>query len=170
MKRTALLAMCFILGLNSAAHAADNSADNHYDSVEEAYAAIIAAGTGLAAQAEDALRGEDPDLAAALAGFAAIAAEARDAMDALDGPADLRCIYNGMAADAGKRAQELAAAEDADTRAAVLEDIAFLGEDAVLVTPEVAADNDVLAGLPPMTCEAADEPVDAGAIAALFAS
>jgi hypothetical protein len=173
MKRAATLAICLILGLNSGAFAADRApdptVDTSYGAVEDAYAAMIQAGTGLAAQAEDAIKGEDPDLAAALAGFAVIAADASAAMDAHGGPVDLRCIYRGMAEDAARRAQELATAADADARQAVLEDIAFLADDAVLVTPEIEAENDALAGLPPMTCDASAAPVDAAAVLALFA-
>lgn len=177
MKRAAFLAICLILGLNSGAFAADRApdptVDTSYGAVEDAYAAMIQAGTGLAAQAEDAIKGEDPDLAAALpaalAGFAVIAADASAAMDAHGGPLDLRCIYRGMAEDAARRAQDLATAADADARQAVLEDIAFLADDAVLVTPEIEAENDALAGLPPMTCDASATPVDAAAVLALFA-
>lgn len=160
MKRAAFLGMCLFLGLNSAAFA--------FDTVEEAYAAMIRAGHGLSAQAEDALAGETPDLAVALAGFSQTAAEARDAMDALNGPLDLRCIYNGMSEDAVRRAEQLAAAADEGARRKALEDIAFLGSDAVEVTPEVEADNDVVAGLPPMECDASFEPVSATDLAALL--
>ena len=160
MKRAGLLSVCLFLGLNSGAFA--------FDTVEDAYAAMTHAGHGLSAQAEDALRGEDADLAASLQAFSETAAEARDTMDALEGPTDLRCIFNGMAADAAKRAEDLAQAEDAAARTSVLEDIVFLGEDAVLVTPETEADNAVLAGLPPMTCAASTEPVQAADLAALL--
>lgn len=162
MKRAALLGMCFFLGLNSGAMA--------FDTLEDAYAAMIEAGEALGAKAGSVDSTGDSSLAAALAGFGAVAAEARDAMDAHGGPIDLRCIYNGMAADAAKRAEELAAAGGAAERAAVVEDIAFLAEDAVLVTPETEADNAVTAGLPPMTCEASDETVDAADVASLLGS
>lgn len=167
MKRIVLLGVCAILGLNGGAAFA-------FDSVEAAYFAVDRAGEGLKAQAEDALRGAsfedgEADLATTLAAFSRIAADARDTMDALEGPHDLRCIFNGMSDDALRRAEQLAEAADAAARQAVLEDIAFLGEDAVLVTPEVEADNDIMAGLPPMECGASLEHVDASSLQDLLA-
>lgn len=162
MKRIVLLGVCAFLGLSGSPAFA-------FDSVEAAYFAVDQAGLGLKAQAEDALLGETPDLAAALAAFSRIAAEARDTMDALEGPHDLRCIFNGMSDDALRRAEQLAEAADAAAREAVLEDIAFLAEDAVLVTPEVEADNDVVAGLPPMECGASHDHVDTDALQNLLA-
>ncbi len=161
-----LLGVCLFLGLAPAAFA--------FDSVEAAYAGMIRAGQSLTAQAEDAMAGEAPDLAsdlgAALAGFAEIAAKASAAMDAHDGPADLRCIYRGMAEDAAKHARELAAAGDSAARLAKLEDIRFLADDAVLVTPEImlAEADDPLAGLPPMECAASQTPLQASDLAAFF--
>ncbi|GEM_PF-2217503 len=165
MKRAGLIGMCLFLALSPAAYA--------FDTVDAAYSAVYRAGKGLEAQAEDAMRGEDPDVAAALVGFSKIAAEARDTMDALEGPHDLRCIFNGMSEDAIRRAEQLkAAADDADARKAALEDIAFLGSDATLVVPESAAEgyeDPAGEGLPPMECDAKFDPVQAADLGGLLA-
>lgn len=163
MKRAGLLGVCLFLALSPAAYA--------FDTVDAAYAAVFRAGKGLNAQAEDALRGEDPDLKAALTGFSVIAAEARDTMDALAGPHDLRCIFNGMSEDAMRRANQLQEAADDAARKQALEDIAFLGNDATLVVPESASEgyeDPAGEGLPPMECNASFDPVNPADLAALM--
>jgi len=147
LKQIAAISVVIALSAAPAAHAAPN--------LDTAYRAMIQAGQALGEAREAYQSGAAglDGLLAELERFGAAAQTASQAMDAHDGPADLRCIYRGMAADAADQRDRLARGE-AD---AALETLAYLAEDAVLVTPEAAAEEDdpyaALGG--EMTCPAA---------------
>lgn len=135
--------------------------------LDAAYRAVSEAGETLRAEvdAAEAGRADNAELRGRLAAFAETASLAAAAIAAHDGPADLGCIYRGMAEDAARQARALDG-----TAGAALARIRLLGDDAVLVTPsgaDQAADpyGDV-AGAAPMTCPAGK--LQPGEMAALF--
>lgn len=80
------------------------------------------------------------ELAHGIADFSDMAADLSKRLDVANGPTDLACIYRGMAADALSRLQALQSAENAGAQAAILNEMQALFEDAIVVTPQSAAD------------------------------
>ena len=77
------------------------------------------------------------------------------AIDTAGGPADLRCIFRGMSADAGQRLDALNTAETSADQARVYRAIAALMQDAVNIAPAVDDEDALPEGFaPPASCPA----------------
>lgn len=117
------------------------SADDAPRAIDQAYDALRDTAQQARASADAALREPSADagttsLTDVTAHFASVAYEASAVLRRDEGPADLTCIFAGMAEDAAATLDQLQAAETAALRAQAVQRLHALFDDAAVITPQ----------------------------------
>lgn len=139
MSRTVLtlLALIAVFGAPFGARAQDGSGVVEIASTLNADAKRLSAMLAPTPGARPLDLGTDTAFGVVVAEFARVTASASNRLRRSDGPADLACIYAGMADDAERQAVNLASARSAGEQARILAAISALAADAEMIAPDV---------------------------------